>query len=277
MRRVLSIIAIIALVVFVAITALWAFQRGLIYFPSRDLPEADSVLPAAETVTFLTEDGLTLAGWFVPGIGGADGVTVVVFNGNAGNRGDRVPLANALLGHGYGVLLFDYRGYGDNPGRPSEDGLFADGAAAVAYLGTRLDVDMERLVYFGESLGAAIAIGVAEHRSPAVLVLRSPFTSLADVASVHYPFLPVSALLKDRYENLKGIRLVDAPLLVVAGSEDRTVPMDQSVRIHEAASEPKRFVIIDGADHNDQELNAGTQLMDELVRFIDEVLLRGSG
>ncbi|RLE11771.1 MAG: alpha/beta hydrolase, partial [Actinobacteria bacterium] len=102
-------------------------------------------------------------------------------------------------------------------------------------------------------------------------------TSLADVASVHYPFLPVSALLKDRYENLEGIRLVDAPLLVVAGSEDRTVPMDQSVRIHEAASEPKRFVIIEGADHNDQELNAGTQLMDELVRFIDEVLFRDSG
>ncbi|MEE8458164.1 MAG: alpha/beta hydrolase, partial [Acidimicrobiia bacterium] len=152
-----------------------------------------------------------------------------------------------------------------------------DGAAAVTYLGTRDDVDMERLVYFGESLGAAIAIDVAGYRPPAVLVLRSPFTSLADVASVHYPFLPVSVLLKDRYENLQQIRLVEAPLLVIAGSADRTVPLDQSVQVYEAASEAKELVIIEGADHNDQELSAGVELVDELVEFVEKVLLSGSG
>ncbi len=277
MRRAVTVIVVAALSSLLAITALWVFQRGLIYFPSRDLPMLQVVMPGAEAVTFLTRDGLTLSGWFVPADVGGDGVTVVVFNGNGGNRGGRVPLAMALADRGYGVLLFDYRGYGGNPGRPSEDGLSTDGAAAVAYLGTRSDVDMGRLVYFGESLGAAIAIGVAGDRPPAVLVLRSPFTSLADVASVHYPFLPVSFLLKDRYENLKAIRLVGAPLLVVAGSADRTVPVDQSVQVYHAASGTKELVIIEGADHNDQELSAGFELVDEIVQFIDEVLHRNSG
>lgn len=276
-RHAVTVIVIAALSTLLAVAALWVFQRGLIYFPSRDLPTLRVVMPGAESVAFQTEDGLTLAGWFLPGTDGGNRVTVVVFNGNAGNRGGRVPLAVALAGRGYGVLLFDYRGYGGNPGRPSEDGLFIDGAAAVTYLRTRDDVDMERLVYFGESLGAAIAIDVAGYRPPAVLVLRSPFTSLADVASMHYPFLPVSVLLKDRYENLQQIRLVEAPLLVIAGSADRTVPVDQSVQVYEAASEAKELVIIEGADHNDQELSAGVELVDEIVEFVDKVLLPGSG
>lgn len=276
-RRTVSVIVFAALSSLVAITALWVFQRRLIYFPSRDLPMLQVVLPGAESVTFETRDGLTLSGWFVPGDVDGDGVTVVIFNGNGGNRGGRVPLAKALADRGYGVLLFDYRGYGDNPGTPSEDGLSTDGLAAVTYLGTRTDVNTGRLVYFGESLGAAIAIGVAEDRPPAVLVLRSPFTSLADVASVHYPFLPVSVLLKDRYENLKAIDLVGAPLLVIAGSADRTVPVDQSVRVYDAASGHKALLIIDGADHNDQDLSAGFELVDEIEQFIDQVLLRGPG
>lgn len=276
-RRAVTVIVVAALSSLLAITALWVFQRGLIYFPSRDLPVLEVVLPGAESVTFETRDGLTLSGWFVPGEVDGDSVTVVIFNGNGGNRGGRVPLARALAGRGYGVLLFDYRGYGGNPGMPSEDGLSTDGSAAVTYLGTRDDVDTGRLVYFGESLGAAVAVGVARDRPPAVLVLRSPFTSLADVASVHYPFLPVSVLLKDRYENLKAIDLVGAPLLVIAGSADRTVPTDQSMRVYEAASEPKALFIVEGADHNDQELSAGFELVDEIVQFIDRILLRGPG
>ncbi len=275
-RRVARVVVIVAVVMLLAVGVMWIFQRQFIYLPSQIVPDVASVLPGAEEVTFSTEDGLTLAAWLVPAAGDANGRTVVVFNGNAGNRADRAPLARALAERGYGVLLVDYRGYGANLGRPTEDGLLADGRAAVAYLETRPDVDTDRLVYFGESLGAAVAIGLAEQRPPAALVLRSPFTSLPDIGSVHYPFLPTSILLWDRYPNLEKIRGIEVPVLVVAGSADSIVPVAQSQRLYEAASHPKEFVTIEGADHNDFELTAGNQLVAEVAAFLDNVILPGS-
>jgi fermentation-respiration switch protein FrsA (DUF1100 family) len=269
------LMAMLALIV--GVVGLAVFQRRLIYFPSPTLPDVDTVLPGAEEVSFETEDGLTLDGWFVPSSSNTTDVTVVVFNGNAGNRGDRVRLAMSLSARGYAVMLFDYRGFGTNPGNPSEEGLLADGRAVVRYLENRSGVDPDRLVYLGESLGAAVAVATAEHRPPAVLVLRSPFTSLPDVASVHYPFLPASLLLWDEYPNVQTIRRVVAPLLVIAGSADRTVPVQQSEDVYLAGAEPKRLVIIEGADHNDARLNSGVQFVDAVVAFIDDVMQRGSG
>ena len=137
------------------------------------------------------------------------------------------------------MLLFDYRGYGGNSGRPSENGLAADARAAQAWLAAQPDV--ERVVYFGESLGAAVAIGLAVERPPAALVLRSPFTSLADVGAVHYPWLPVRRLLLDRYPSIERIGSLSAPLMVIAGDRDDIVPESLSKRLYDAAAEPKRF------------------------------------
>jgi len=276
-RRAVSVVVIMALALLLVLGVVWVFQRRFIYFPSQVLPDVAAVLPGAEEVTFPTEDGLMLAAWWLPGSGDANGGTVVVFNGNAGNRGDRAPLARALTKRGYSVLLLDYRGYGGNPGSPTEDGLLTDGEAAVAYLETRADVDADRLAYFGESLGAAVAIGLAEQRPPAALVLRSPFASLPEIGSYHYPFLPTSILLWDRYPNLERIREIEVPVLVVAGSADSIVPVAQSRRLYEAASEPKVFVMIEGADHNDLELSAGDQMVAQIADFLDGVILPGSG
>lgn len=145
-RRAARVVVIVTLALLVAVGVMWVLQRRFIYFPSQVLPEMAVALPGAEEVRFPTEDGLTLAAWLVPVAGDANGGTVVVFNGNAGNRGDRTPLAQAMAESGYRVLLIDYRGYGGNPGRPTEEGLLADGRAAVAYLETRPDVDTDRLV-----------------------------------------------------------------------------------------------------------------------------------
>ncbi len=276
-RHIVRAVLIVTLAILFVIGVTWLAQRRLIYFPSQVLPDVATVLPGAEEVTFPTDDGLTLAAWFLPAARDADGATVVVFQGNAGNRGDRVLLARALADRGYSVLLVGYRGYGGNPGTPTEDGLLADGRAAVAFLEARPDVDADRLVYFGESLGAAVAIGVADKRPPAALVLRSPFTSLVDVASVHYPFLPVSLLLRDRYPNLERIRGIEVPVLVIAGSADTVVPASQSRSVFEVASEPKEFFMIEGADHNDVELTAGDRLVTAVAAFLDRVLLDGSG
>ena len=174
------------------IVAIRSQQRRLIYFPSPGpVPSAATLLPGGRDVVLDTEDGKRLGAWYLPATGGQPGPAVVVFNGNGGDRSGRAQLAVGLSRLGMSVLLFDYRGYGGNPGPPSEKGLAADARAAQAWLAAQPEVDPDRIVYFGESLGAAVAIGLAMERPPAALVLRSPFTSLAEVGRVHYPWLPV--------------------------------------------------------------------------------------
>ena len=173
---------------------------------------------------------------------------------------------------GLSVLLFDYRGYGGNPGNASEPGLLADARAARNYLGTRDDVNPSRLVYFGESLGAAVAAALAGEQPPAALVLRSPFTSLADMARLHYPFMPVRWLLRDRFDSLAQISRLTCPLLFVAGDRDGIVPLEQTRRLYEAARGAKRFLVIPDADHNDYALLAGDPLIAQVVQFLREFM-----
>ena len=247
---------------------LWFAQRSLIYFPDSDVPPPSAVgLPRADVVTFDTEDGLHLHAWFVPAREPARDRTVIVFNGNAGHRGYRAPLAARLADEGFSTLLVDYRGFGGNPGLPSEHGLQRDARAALAYARTRPDVDPSRIVYFGESLGAAVAIDLAAEHPPAALVLRSPFSSMADIGQYHYPFLPVRWLLRDRYPSIDHIGRIGCPVLVIAGSADRVVPLTNSTELYEAAPEPKRLVIIEDADHNDEALAWGPKVIEEIVRL----------
>jgi uncharacterized protein len=196
------------------------------------------------------------------------GPAVLICNGNGGNRSLRAPLAAALARMGLAVLLFDYRGYGGNPGHPTEAGLAADARAALDYLVARPEVDPARVVYFGESLGAAVALRLATERPPAALVLRSPFASLAEVGQLHYPLVPVSLLLRDRYDAAALAGRLAAPLLVVAGDRDRIVPASHSRRLFAAAPQPKRLVVLDGAGHNDHDLLAGARLLAEVRGFL---------
>src|SRR5262245_26254824 len=258
------------LAVIAAVLALiWTMQRRLIYFPASGVAAPRELgLTGVEPVTFETIDGLRLSGWFFSAPGPSPRITVLVFNGNAGNRAHRGPLADGLRRHGFQVLLIDYRGYGGNPGAPSKNGLAADARAARTYLAGRSDVDLSRLVYFGESLGTAVAVDLAVEHSPAALVLRSPFTSLADVGQHHYPFLPVGLLLRDRFSAIEQIRRIRAPLLVIAGGHDRIVPIDNSRRLYEAAIAPKTLLVLPNADHNDYELLAGDEMIQAIGRFL---------
>jgi fermentation-respiration switch protein FrsA (DUF1100 family) len=267
-RTLMQIAALLVLLAF----ALWAGQRWLIYFPERELPPPQAVgLPTAEPIAFSTEDDLHLEGWFVHPAGPPTGQTVIVFNGNAGNRAYRAPLAAALARAGHAVLLFDYRGYGGNPGLPSERGLARDARAALQALLSRPDVDPARIVYFGESIGTAVAVRLAAERPPHALILRSPFTSLVDVGRHHYPFLPVQWMLRDRFHTIDRITAVRAPLLVVAGTDDHIVPHEMSEALYAAAAEPKWLATIEGADHNDEVLLAGRPVMAAILKFLDGV------
>ncbi|QUR68125.1 alpha/beta hydrolase [Mycobacterium spongiae] len=274
--RTLTVVGIVALVASGVIAFIWSQQRRLIYFPSPGpVPSASAVLPAGRDVVIETSDGMRLGAWYFPHTSGGRGPAVLVCNGNAGDRSMRAELAVALNQMGLSALLIDYRGYGGNPGKPSEEGLAADAEAAQDWLAEQIDVDPKRIAYFGESLGAAVAVGLAVRRPPAALVLRSPFTSLADVGAVQYPWLPLRRLLLDRYPSIERIASVSAPVLVIAGSADDIVPPALSERLVDAAAEPKRYVVVPGVGHNDRELLDGQVMLDAIRSFLAQTPVLG--
>jgi fermentation-respiration switch protein FrsA (DUF1100 family) len=245
----------------------WMLQNHLIYFPGPDPgPPPDSW----EALTVESGDGVTLTGWVRIDDAPTAQPIVIVFPGNAGNRAGRLPLGNALVAAGFGVVLCEYRGYGGNSGTPGEAGIVADAGAFVRATRERVDTSAG-VVYLGESLGAAVAIAVAAEAPPDALVLGSPFTSLADVGRVHYPWLPVDAFLHDRYGSLERIEWGDldgVDALVIAGTADRVVPVEQSRAVAEALAAP--IVEVAGADHNDASVRSSSEMVAEVAAFVRE-------
>ena len=274
MKQTLAIRLLVALlipaVVIVALLLLfWAGQRQMMYFPLGAVPSIAALgLSNVEEIAFDTADGLRLSGWFFTRDATDRAATVIVFHGNAGNRAHRVPLANALHNLGLQVLLIDYRGYGGNPGSPTEKGLEMDALAAREFLINQRHVDPQRLIYFGESLGTGVAVKLASEHPPSALILRSPFTSMADVGRYHYPWLPVRLLLRDRYDSLSLIPRTQTRLLIIAGDRDSVVPTEFSRQLYDAAPQPKTFVSIGGADHNDDELLDGRVMIEAIAKFL---------
>jgi alpha-beta hydrolase superfamily lysophospholipase len=266
-RRLVRTGLVVAVALAVLSGLLWGLQRRLVYFPDAGpVPAAGAVLPGARDVVLQTSDGLRLGAWFLPGRD-AEAPAVLVANGNGGHRGLRAPLAAALAGRGLAVLLFDYRGYGGNPGSPSEEGLARDVRAARAHLLEEAGVPPDRLLYLGESLGAAVVTELATEHPPAGLVLRSPFVDLAAVGAAHYPFLPVRALLRDRYPVAERVATIRVPTTVVLGGADSIVPPAQSRAVATAAAGLHRLVEVPGADHNDRVLLDGDALVDAVVEL----------
>jgi pimeloyl-ACP methyl ester carboxylesterase len=249
------------------LAVLWALQRRLIYLPfPADVPPAATLIPDAREVTLRTVDGLDLGAWFVPASEPGRNAAVLVASGNAGNRSHRAPLAATLARHGLAVLLFDYRGYGGNRGRPTQAGLARDIRAARAFL---IGETADPILYYGESLGSAVVTELATEHAPAGLILRSPFPDLAAVGRVHYPFLPVRLLLRDRYPLAKQLARIDVPTMIVYGADDTIVPAELSRAVAAAAAGPTRLVEIEGADHNDRALLDGTHLIAAVTDLAD--------
>jgi len=252
----------VVLVIVVLVGVLTLFQRRLIYLSgSGQVPPVADALPGAAEWKLQTDDGLELTAWFVAADSARqDGTTVLVAPGNAGNRADRAPLASALVDAGFDVLLLDYRGYGGNPGSPTEAGLGLDVRAAYEAL-RQHGVSADRILLFGESLGAAVVTELAIDMPAAGLVLRSPFADLASVAADAYPLLPVRWLLWDDFPLLDRISAVRMPVAVVYGTADSIVDPEQSRRVAEAVRDNVATMSVDGADHNDAALNFGPQIV----------------
>jgi fermentation-respiration switch protein FrsA (DUF1100 family) len=230
--------------------------NALLYFPSRELL-AEPRVPF-EDVWF---DGLH--GWWVPATGAPRLGGVLFLHGNAGNIGDRVAHLELLARAGFGVLAFDYRGYGRSGGRPDEPGTYRDARAALEVLRER---DGKRIIYLGESLGGAIALELALSAPPAGLVLQSTFTSIRDMARLHYPFIPRAAV-PDAYPSLRLIAGLRAPLLFLHGDRDEVVPLMYGEALFEAAPEPKTMHVFRGVAHNDVLTRAGREWVDVIARW----------
>jgi fermentation-respiration switch protein FrsA (DUF1100 family) len=267
-RTVLGVVAAVLVGAVVGLGVMWLRQDALIYHPTAAPPSPERIgLPEAEPLTVPTADGLELAAWFVPARGETVGA-VLVLHGNGGNRADRAPLAAALRDRGLATLLLDYRGFGGSPGDPSQEGLLRDAHAGLDALQRRTGFDRGRIVYFGESLGSAIAAGLAAERPAAGVILRSPFPSLADVGRLHFSWLPVNLLLRDRYPTADWIAAYDGPTLIIAGGRDTLVPTALSTGVADVAPGAVEPLVIAGADHNDLALLAGDTMLEGIMAFL---------
>jgi fermentation-respiration switch protein FrsA (DUF1100 family) len=279
MKRVAVLAVLIAAGFATILGAMVVFEESLIFFPTR-YPvgrwEVERVGRGIGCVIsdrwFSTDDGVRLHGWWLSPVGEIDGGPVLLFfHGNAGNLSDRAELAAELATRvGARVFILGYRGYGRSDGRPSEEGLYRDARAAWYELTGPLGVSPERIVVFGKSLGGAVAVDLVEEVEPAGLIVESSFTSIPDMAAIHYPFVP-KGVIRTRLDSLSKIPKVDCPKLFIHSPADEVVPYRLGRQLYDAAREPKRFHEVVGAGHNETWLVGGADYFRAIRDFVASV------
>ena len=228
----------------------WLFyqQPAMIFFPSKDLIATPTGWGLQyEDATLETEDGVRLHGWFIPHQGASR--TVLFFHGNAGNISHRRESVEIFHRLGLNVFIFDYRGYGNSRGKPSEYGLYVDAMAAWQYLVQEKSFAKQQIILFGRSLGGAVACNLAAEVQPGALILESTFSSARDMANTIFPIMSSIVPMRFEFNTENYIKRVTSPLLVVHSTEDDIIPFRQGEKVYQAASQPKYFVKIHG-DHN---------------------------
>jgi uncharacterized protein len=223
------------------VLAMFLAQRSLIYPAAAFAPRLEDMrLPGLEAVQTLPETGLPLTHWYYPPAT-PEAPVIVFFHGNGSNLANSIEKMRPFIAAGFGVVAAGYRGYSGNPGRPSEPGLTADARSLLDWVASQ-GYGRDRLVYFGESLGTAVAVKMASERPPSALVLEAPPSSIADVAAAHYWYLPVRLLIRDPWDSLSRIASVRAPVLILHGERDPVVPVRFGRKLFDAAVEPKAAI-----------------------------------
>jgi fermentation-respiration switch protein FrsA (DUF1100 family) len=260
---VLAWTAVIALVGYLAVTVMIYFaQRSLMYFPDRmRTTPAEAGLPQAEEVPLTAADGAHILVWSVAP---QDGKPVILyFHGNGGALRFRVERFKKLIGAGIGLVALEYRGYGGLSGTPSEDGLIADATAAYDYAIAHYPVP--QIVLWGESLGTGVAVALASEKPVGRVILEAPFTSAEAVGARHYWYLPVRLLMKDQFRSDQRIGKVTAPLLILHGLHDQTVPYFMGEHLFDIANQPKHLARFLDGGHEDLDQNGA---LDAVARFL---------
>ncbi|ORJ61616.1 alpha/beta hydrolase [Geothermobacter hydrogeniphilus] len=248
-----------------------ALEGSFVYFPTAELVTTPAAVGLAyEDVFFTAADGTALHGWYLPG---EPGRPLLVFcHGNAGNISHRVDNLRLLRELGLTVFIFDYRGYGRSSGTPSEAGTYSDLRGALVWLQQK-GWKQEQMVYFGRSLGAAVALQLALEEPPAALILESPFTSIGAMGRHHSPLLWLLGgwLLNTRYDSLGKISDLRVPLMILHGDEDEIVPQQMGRQLFERAPQPKRFHSLPGAGHNNSYEVGGEAYRNWWREFLTEI------
>ena len=246
LRSAAAIAALLAAAYLAAIGYLFAFQRDYVFKPTGALASAaEKGLPGVEVITLKTADGTTLTGWFQPAEPGKP--TLLYFHGNAGNVSERAKRFRQVVDSGFGFLAMSYRGFAGSEGSPSESALVSDGLEIFDWLAKRSDA----IVIYGESLGTGVATEVAAQRQARALVLEAPFAAALDIAAATYPWVPVSFLMRDPFLSREHILSVEEPVLVIHGTADQVIPVEQGRRLFDVAHEPKSLAVIEGGTHSD--------------------------
>jgi fermentation-respiration switch protein FrsA (DUF1100 family) len=279
-------LVVLAIVCATIVVGAMFLERQMIYYPTRypdGLWELDAVTRNSgctlEDCFFAAADGVRLHGWWCRPAH-AEGITASMvllwFHGNAGNLSHRADLMLRLARTPVEVFIVDYRGYGRSQGRPSEDGLSLDGEAAWRYLTEERRVPPSRVVLFGDSLGAAVAVDLAAKVGAAGLIVQSGFTSVPDMAARHFPFVP-RALIRTQMDSLAKIGEVAEPKLFIHSPSDEIVPYELGRKLYDAAPQPKSFLDIPGATHNDTDVVGGHVYFDAIRGFVARCWERGEG
>jgi len=251
---------------------LYFMQTRFVYVPSREL-EADPVNIGLqfENVDFIASDGVKLHGWYIPAE--VERAVMLFCHGNAGNISHRLESIKLFNQLGLSVFIFDYRGYGQSEGEPSETGTHLDALAAWNWLVDVKAVDPGRIVIFGRSLGGAVAARLAGETNPKALMIESAFTSIGDMGAQIYPYMPVKLLLRYHYRTIDYISRAGCPVLVLHSPDDELVSYKQGRRLFEAANEPREFFEISGG-HNggflDEPDNYKSGFDSFLIRYVDK-------
>lgn len=269
--RYIGYLGAMAAFAYIALLAvLYILQDRFIYFPSKTLGSTphDSGL-RYEAITFKSADGVDLSGWFIPG--NEKNPVVLFCHGNSGNMSHRLGIVKLYNRLQLSTFIFDYRGYGNSDGTPSEEGTYLDAEAAWNYLVNKRKISPAGIVIVGESLGGAVAAWLASRHDPGALVLESTFTSLPEVASDLYPYLPVKMLLRFKYAACEYVEEVKCPVLVVHSCDDEVVPYHQGCQLYEKISGRKEFLELRGS-HNNGALNSAESYTKGISDFISRYI-----
>lgn len=264
-----SLLTILALAYGGVAALLFLMQDKLAYYPQigreiQTTPREHGLDYQALTLT--TADGEQLDAWFVP----ARGKAVVLFlHGNAGNISHRIDNITMFHRLGYGVLIFDYRGYGRSTGKPSEEGVYQDAQTAWDHLTRQRGIAPEHIILFGESLGGAVAAWLATREGPGALVLSSAFTSAPELGADLYPWLPTKWLVRMRYDTRNMLTQVTCPVLIAHSPDDEIIPFRHGQKLFDAAAEPKVFLPLTGG-HNDSFIFMRQKWVDVLAEFLSQ-------
>ena len=266
-------IGVMALLVLLYAVLLVGCEKKIIFHPAK-FPEGywnpDSLGLKAKDISFQSEDGVNLHGWFVPTSGAR--ATLLWFHGNAGNLSHRLDNIQRLLPLKLNIFIFDYRGYGKSEGEPDEQGIYKDSQAAYNKVLELKGVSVDSLFLFGRSLGGICAVETALNNSARALILESVFTSASDMSRKIMPLIPLGWAIRSKLDAINKVPELKLPKLFLHGDRDEIVPFDLGRKLYEAAADPKNFHIIRGAGHNDTYIMGGPDYYNSLDEFITETL-----